>query len=247
MKTPSRAPRPQAATSAAGVARPESARARDDQDGQRGADRSPGGGARQQPARQGEGGAGQDDGDEHAADPVRRPLDARLLRLGLLDHRLSSRDSCVSLPAGSARTTSRPVSATVPPVTLSPTAASAGTDSPVIMLRSTALWPNSTSPSAAMVSPGRTTSMSPGRSRLAGHLPLGSVGAEHGHVPGGRCCQAAHGLAGDAPGPRLIQPARQQERGDGGGGLQVDAAAGAVGELLPERSAAAARSRANMA
>ena len=31
-----------------------------------------------------------------------------------------------------------------------------------------AVWPNSTSPSAAMVSPGRTTNLSPGRSRLAG-------------------------------------------------------------------------------
>ena len=36
------------------------------------------------------------------------------------------------------------------------------------MLRSTAVWPNSTSPSAAMVSPGRTTNMSPGLSPLTG-------------------------------------------------------------------------------
>ena len=76
--------------------------------------------------------------------------------------------SWVSRPTLTARTTSRPVSAIVPPTTLSPSPASAGTDSPVIMLRSTAVCPNSTSPSAAMVSPGRTTNMSPGRSRLAG-------------------------------------------------------------------------------
>ena len=45
------------------------------------------------------------------------------------------------------------------------------------MLRSIAVWPNSTSPSAAMVSPGRTTNMSPGRSPLTGtwrSVPSGS-------------------------------------------------------------------------
>ena len=81
---------------------------------------------------------------------------------------LISPASWVSRPTWTARTTSRPVSTTVPPVTLSPSAASPGTDSPVIMLRSMAVWPNSTSPSAAMVSPGRTTNLSPGRSWLAG-------------------------------------------------------------------------------
>lgn len=62
-------------------------------------------------------------------------------------------------------------------MTVSPSPASPGTDSPVIAERSTAVWPNSTSPSAAMVSPGRTTNRSPGRSRLAGtrrSLPSGS-------------------------------------------------------------------------
>ena len=81
---------------------------------------------------------------------------------------LISRDSWVSGPVLTARTTSRPVSTMVPPMTVSPSPASPGTDSPVIMERSMAVWPNSTSPSAAMVSPGRTTNLSPGRSRLAG-------------------------------------------------------------------------------
>ena len=36
------------------------------------------------------------------------------------------------------------------------------------MLRSTADWPNSTVPSAAIVSPGRTTNRSPGRSAATG-------------------------------------------------------------------------------
>ena len=56
----------------------------------------------------------------------------------------------------------------VPPVTASPAAASTGTGSPVIMLRSTADSPDSTSPSAAIFSPGRTTKMSPRRSWPAG-------------------------------------------------------------------------------
>ena len=56
----------------------------------------------------------------------------------------------------------------VPATTVSPAAASAGIDSPVIMLRSTADSPDSTSPSAAIFSPGRTTNVSPRRSRPTG-------------------------------------------------------------------------------
>ena len=128
----------------------------------------------------------------------------------------------------------------VPPMTVSPSPASPGTDSPVIMLRSMAVWPNCTSPSAAMVSPGRTTNMSPGRSRLAGTRRSVPSGLEQAHVPGRGRRQVAHGLAGDAPGPCLVQPAGQQERGDRGGGLQVDAAAGVVDQPLPQRPALAA-------
>ena len=65
--------------------------------------------------------------------------------------------SWVSLPTLTARTTSRPATTTVPAATVPPSVTSAGTDSPVIMLVSTADWPNSTSPSAAIRSPGRTT------------------------------------------------------------------------------------------
>ncbi len=56
----------------------------------------------------------------------------------------------------------------MPPVTASPAAASTGTGSPVIMLRSTADSPDTTSPSAAIFSPGRTTKVSPRRSWPAG-------------------------------------------------------------------------------
>ena len=73
----------------------------------------------------------------------------------------------MSCPVRSARTISRPLTATVPAVTVLPGAASAGTGSPVITLVSTADSPNSTTPSAAITSPGRTTTRSPGRSRPA--------------------------------------------------------------------------------
>ncbi len=56
----------------------------------------------------------------------------------------------------------------VPATTTAPAAASTGTDSPVIALRSTVDSPDSTSPSAAIVSPGRTTNTSPRSSRPIG-------------------------------------------------------------------------------
>ena len=56
----------------------------------------------------------------------------------------------------------------MPATTSSPAVASTGTDSPVIGLRSTADSPESTSPSAAIFSPGRTTKVSPRRSSATG-------------------------------------------------------------------------------
>ncbi len=76
--------------------------------------------------------------------------------------------SWVSRPTLTARTTSRPVITTVPAATVSPSVTSAGTDSPVIMLASTADCPNSTSPSAAIRSPGRTTNRCPSRNCATG-------------------------------------------------------------------------------
>ena len=67
--------------------------------------------------------------------------------------RATRRASWVSRPTLTARTTSRPATTTVPAATMSPSVTSAGTDSPVIMLASTADCPNSTSPSAAIRSP----------------------------------------------------------------------------------------------
>jgi hypothetical protein len=54
-------------------------------------------------------------------------------------------------------------------------------------------------------------------------LALGPVRAEEADVLSARVGQLAHGRPGLAAGMRLIQPAAEQERGDGRGRLQVDA------------------------
>ena len=69
--------------------------------------------------------------------------------------------SCVSLPTRVARTIRRPPTLTVAPVTASPVVTSAGTGSPVSIEASTAELPDSTIPSVATFSPGRTTNRSP--------------------------------------------------------------------------------------
>ena len=72
-----------------------------------------------------------------------------------------------SAPTRRARTTSRPVRFTVVPVTLLPTCTSTGTLSPVSVDASMLDAPSVTTPSAAMISPGRTTIMSPTRINTA--------------------------------------------------------------------------------
>ena len=72
-----------------------------------------------------------------------------------------------SAPTRRARTTNRPVRFTVVPVTLLPTCASTGTLSPVSVDASILDAPSITTPSAAMISPGRTTIMSPTRINTA--------------------------------------------------------------------------------
>ena len=63
----------------------------------------------------------------------------------------------VSEPTAAASTIRRPSSTMVPPTTLAPGCTPTGLDSPVMALISTAALPSTTRPSAAMVSPGRTT------------------------------------------------------------------------------------------
>jgi hypothetical protein len=167
MKIPSWAPRPQAATSAAGVARPSAHGHAMISTASPALTACPAGEpASSHPAR------------VRTAQPSTAGTNTAQIRSATrwmaafcawaCSTSLISCESWVSRPVLTARTTSRPVSATVPAMTLSPSTASPGTDSPVIMLRSTALWPNTTSPSAAMASPGRTTNLSPGRRLLAG-------------------------------------------------------------------------------
>ena len=76
--------------------------------------------------------------------------------------------SCVSEPTREARTTSRPPAFTVAPVTVSPSATSTGADSPVSIDASTADVPETTTPSVAIFSPGRTTNSSPAASSVVG-------------------------------------------------------------------------------
>ena len=76
--------------------------------------------------------------------------------------------SCVSEPMRVAVTTSRPPALTVAPATVSPSPTSTGTDSPVSMEASTAEVPETTVPSVAIFSPGRTTNSSPTASCAVG-------------------------------------------------------------------------------
>ena len=69
--------------------------------------------------------------------------------------------SWVPAPTLVARTTSRPPAFTHPPATPSPGPTSAGTGSPVSIEVSTAELPETTTPSVAIFSPGRTTNSSP--------------------------------------------------------------------------------------
>ena len=140
--------------------------------------------------------------------------------------------SWVSAPTLSARTTRRPVSAIVPPVTASPGAASTGTDSPG---HRAAVHRGLAGQDLAV---GGDPLSGPDHEPLAGPQPggrdplLGSVVVQHADVPGAGRGQLPHGLPGGAPGPGLVEPAGQQERGHRGGHLEVDAAAGAVQQVL---------------
>ena len=69
--------------------------------------------------------------------------------------------SVVSAPTRVASTTRRPEVFSVAPVTAEPSVTSTGTDSPVSMDSSTAECPETTRPSVAIFSPGRTMNVSP--------------------------------------------------------------------------------------
>ena len=70
--------------------------------------------------------------------------------------------STLSAPTRVAWTRSEPVPLTVAPVTSSPTPFSIGIGSPVTIDSSTDEWPSTTLPSTGILSPGRTSTTSPG-------------------------------------------------------------------------------------
>ena len=163
MKMPSCAPRPQAATSAAGVASPSAHGQAMMSTARPALNACPAAApARSQPASVSAAAASI----SGTKTPQTRLASRWMAALSACARPTSATSwaSWVNSPTWTARTTRRPVRAMVPPVTASPAAASTGTGSPVIMLRSTADSPDSTSPSAAIFSPGRTTNMSPRRS-----------------------------------------------------------------------------------
>ena len=79
---------------------------------------------------------------------------------------IPARAVCSPVPVTSTRID--PVAFTVPAITLSPGFLSTGRDSPVIIASFTALLPSRTTPSAGMLAPGRTRTVSPCLSSLTG-------------------------------------------------------------------------------
>ena len=147
--------------------------------------------------------------------------------------------SWVSEPTRVARTTSRPPALTVAPVTASPSPTSTGTDSPVSMEASTAEVPETTTPSVAIFSPGRTTNSSPTARSSTGIADLDAV-AQHRDVLGAELEQRAQCGTGLPLGPLLEVAAGEDEHRDAGSDLEVDvrgAVGGRDGELERVRHA----------
>ena len=190
----------------------------------------------EQPARQGDGGGGQHRGDEHAAYPVRDTLDGRLLCLRLLHQSDQVRQLGVRADLDGADHE--------PPGQRHGAAGDAVAFGGVARYRFPRHHAAVDRGLAEQHLPVGGDAFSraddehvPGAQHTDRDLALGAVRVEHAHVLRGRARQLAHRLAGDAPGPCLVQAAREKERGDGGGGLQVDAAARGVDQPLPQGSA----------
>jgi hypothetical protein len=206
---------------------PERARARNDEHGEGGADRTPRRGACDQPAGQGQRRRGEHRGHEHAADPVGEPLDGRLIRLGMLDQRDQLRH--LGVLAGPGRPNHQP----------------AGDDHGAGADRAAGggvgghrLAGHRAGVDCRLAELDQTV----GRDRLAGpdHEPvtraqragrdvaLGSVRCQHARLFRARGGQRPHRIAGVSAGAGFIPAAGEQERGHRRGDFQVDAAAGGV-------------------
>ena len=179
----------------------ERARAGDDQHGQGGAERVTGRAARQQPAGQRQRRAGQHATGRTPRRSGRPAAGCRPCRACACSTIAIRCASWVSLPTLSARTTRRPVSAMVPPVTLSPDGGVdrdglAGHHAPVhggLAGQDLAVGGDPLS------RPDHETLADP--QQVGRDAPLGAVVAEHAHVLGPGRGQVAHGLARRCAGP----------------------------------------------
>ncbi len=199
----------------------EGARAGDDQDRHGRGERSLRGVSGGQPAREGQQAQSDDDGHEHGRDPVGEPLHRAPCRPARPRRAPPCCASWVSAPTPVARTTRRPPALTVAPTTASPGPTSTGTGSPVSIEASIAEVPDTTAPSVAIFSPGRTTNSSPTRRSAIG-TRCSRTPAEHGDVLGAQVEQGAQGCPGAPLGAHLQVPAEEHESRDAGGGLEVD-------------------------
>ena len=105
---------------------------------------------------------------------------------------MPARAVCSPVPV--TRTRSDPAPFTVPAITRSPGAFFTGRDSPVIMDSLTSLAPSSTTPSAGILAPGRTSTRSPISS-----APIGSSSTSSARARGVRCSGGAWPAHGAAP------------------------------------------------
>ncbi len=126
------------------------------------------------------------------------PVCARATRRPICARRVSS-------PTRDARTTRCPAVFSVAPVTSSPGPTSTGTGSPVSSEVSTALVPDTTTPSVAIFSPGRTANSSPTASRSTGTR-------RSTRRPSGPVTSRATSFAPRSSRARSASPARRRER-----------------------------------
>ena len=130
------------------------------------------------------------------------------------------RDSTVSPPTRSTRTRSAPFRLSVAPMTVSPGRLVIGVGSPVSIDSSTLLAPSTTTPSAGIVSPGRTRTSSPGRSAVSG-MSSSCPAAKDPRGGGPEPDQTPDGARRLPLGPGLEQVAQQHQRDDPGHRLVV--------------------------
>ena len=129
--------------------------------------------------------------------------------------------STVPAPTRVARKVRVPVVLSVPPMTRSSARLVTGRLSPVIMLSSTPEAPSTTTPSTAIVSPGRTRTMSPTRTSRDRHVDFGAV-AQHARGPRREADQPPDRVRGVRSGAGLEVPPEEDQRDDRGGGVEVE-------------------------